>query len=527
MAKKKISRIQDSEIKKQLRNFAKKEYFEKKPLEIRVLQLKPGVVFKKGCMLPNLLIKKLAGTAYVIYLDYGAQLKFYYFAKNGMSMGGSNFDKNDKLLKEMHGKAKTLLKLPKTIKVIGLDEENKKIRQRWEKLTNKYSQKLGIKIKNLPAISIKKNIPENSIRIGIQQDKDILHFDLDYFNTELQDTILLRELFPILTNTPANNETVLMISTIWALILYDSKKYTQILNKISVKRGINKKAIGWIQDILLPYVKNNRENKDNFAQFLLKASIMINQSDVFTVNNFFDMFLLWLMKFGVDRHTQFNNTDEGSRQKSWLFFEMLELFYTQSDLCHNYGINPRKDSDLLLIHLCSRFLLGKESKVSREFMIGINPNNLQMESALENLNLSEFTDLIPEPMFSKNKEFLEDVLFYLLISKGIIVDSEDLIELQPNTEKIIEISIQNRTDWILMDVEFQADLKPPNKLILQKIDPPKLLEFAGDLNLVTCIKSTDKTGKCRLTLKMSFEDPLNPNKIKNSVIKIIDILVAL
>jgi hypothetical protein len=51
MAKKKIGRNQDAEIKKQLRNFAKKEFTEKKPLEIRVLQLKPEVVFKKGSML--------------------------------------------------------------------------------------------------------------------------------------------------------------------------------------------------------------------------------------------------------------------------------------------------------------------------------------------------------------------------------------------------------------------------------------------------------------------------------------------
>ncbi|MBA7567041.1 hypothetical protein ES708_08741 [subsurface metagenome] len=275
MAKKKISRIADAQIKKQLRNFAKKEYNEKKPLEIRVLQLKPGVTFKKGTMLPSLLIKKLSQTAYIVYLDYGDQLKFYYFSKDGIPLGGSNFDKSEKILKEMHGKAKTLLKLPKTEKIIGLDYENKKIRQRWEKLANKYSHKLGIKIKNLPVISIKKNISKNSIRLGIRQNEDIFHLDLDYFNTELQDTILLRELFPILTNIPVNKETFLMISTIWALTLGDSKKYTQILNKISVKRSINKKAKRWIREIFLPYIEKNPRNKDSFAQFLLKACIII------------------------------------------------------------------------------------------------------------------------------------------------------------------------------------------------------------------------------------------------------------
>ena len=77
MAKKKIGRNQNAEIKKQLRNFAKKEFNEKKPLEIRVLQLKPGVIFKKGSMLPNLMIKNLTGAAYIIYLDYRDQIKKY------------------------------------------------------------------------------------------------------------------------------------------------------------------------------------------------------------------------------------------------------------------------------------------------------------------------------------------------------------------------------------------------------------------------------------------------------------------
>lgn len=511
MAKKNIGRNQDAEIKKQLRNFAKNEFNEKKPLEIRVLQLKPGVVFKKGSMLPTLLIKKLAGTAYVIYLDYGDQLKFYYFAQNGMSLGSSNFDKSKKLLKEMHGKATTLLKLPKIVQIIGLETENKKLRERWEWLSKKYSHDLGFTIKNLPAISVKKNIPKNSIRIGIEQEKDILHFDYDYYNSDMQDTILRRELFPILTKNSVTKETIQIISTIWAITYDNSGEYPQILKKMSVIRSVNIKAVRWIDSVFLPYIKANPEKKEDFGRFLVRACMIITQNDLLEFYGFFDVFVLWLMKFGIERYTQFIDTDVGIIQKSWLYFEMLELFYGESILCQQYGIDQLHDESLPLIHLCNRVVLGKNSKVTREFWIGIVPNYSQMETALENLHFSEFTNLIPKSQYSKNKEFLEEGLIYLLISKRIIADTEEFIKLSPNTEKNIEILIQNRTDWILKDVEFQAELIPPNRIILQKIDPPKLFEFAGNFKLKIKFTTTDNAGNCHLMLKMSFENPFNPN----------------
>ena len=233
------------------------------------------------------------------------------------------------------------------------------------------------------------------------------------------------------------------------------------------------------------------------------------------------------MKYGIKQYTQFFDFDVKILKKSWLFFEMLELLFTESDLCQKYGIPPYKDRDLLLIHLCSRFVVGKDSQADREFLIGIIPNYPQMETALENLAYSKFNDFFPKPFFLATLyKFFQETLLYLLNSKGIVVDTDEFIELSRYSEKIIEILIQNKTDWILKNVELQAELTPQNRIKLQKIDPPRLQGFSGDLKLKIGIKSTDKAGKCRLSLKMSFEDPFNAGRMKNMLIKTINIQVS-
>ena len=281
-----------------------------------------------------------------------------------------------------------------------------------------------------------------------------------------------------------------------------------------------------IRKIFLPYIEDNPKNKDDFAQFVLKACIMIEQRDVFYIKKIFNLFLLWLMKFGIKRYFEFFDYNQEISKKSWLYFEMLELLFTESDLCQNYGINPHKDKDLLLIHLCSRFVIGKESQANRDFLTNINPNYSQMETALKNLQYSKFYNFFTIPFFLATLyEFFQETLSYLLNSKGLIVEAQNSLEIPPNTEKSIEIVIGNRTDCILKNVEFRADLQPPNRINFQKIDPPRLQAFSGDLDLTTYIKSADKTGKCKLILKISFEDPFNPKRREILVIKTFNIRV--
>jgi hypothetical protein len=520
MAKKKISRIQDAEIKKQLRSFAKKEYSEKKPLEIRVLQLKPGVVFKKGSMLPNLMIKNLTGTAYVIYLDYGDKLKFYYFAKNGMSMGGSNFDKSEKLLKEMHGKAKSIYKLPKIEHEIGLEKEIRLISDRLKKFIDRSARKFGLHIRTPPSISIKKNISSNNIRIGIFQQKDFMYFDYNHFKSDLQDPILFREIFPILTKTQRKNETIQLISTMWALTQSDSSGYIKKLKEITPKRNITKKTIDWIIKGLLPYLGDSSTRKEEFAEFLIKSCIIIEKSKIFNQNEFFDIFLIWLMEYGKKNHFYI----EPVRAKFWLYYELLKIYYFDTSLYKKYDFIPKFDPSYPLIHLCCRYFLEIDINIDYS---SIDSKYSQFENALRNLNFPGFLDLIPEPILKKNKDLIHEVLYHLLKSRGIKAECGQEIEIPINSEKIFEVSVENRTDWSFDGIEFFIETFPKNKINIKELDHLELLLLRDYLTLKIKIQSLNITGKCDLKLKISFRDPLNQKRREILTLKTINVRVSL
>lgn len=61
-----------------------------------MLKLKPKTVFKKGTILPNIMIKAFQITAFVIYLDFGEELRFYLFSAAGQSLGATTVEKTEK-----------------------------------------------------------------------------------------------------------------------------------------------------------------------------------------------------------------------------------------------------------------------------------------------------------------------------------------------------------------------------------------------------------------------------------------------
>jgi len=85
--------------------------------------------------------------------------------------------------------------------------------------------------------------------------------------------------------------------------------------------------------------------------------------------------------------------------------------------------------------------------------------------------------------------------------------------------------ISNRTDWVLKEVGFRANFKPPSRIALQKIEPEKILAFEGVINLKIKFKSLDKTGKSKLHVKMTYRNPLDIKTFENISIKDIEIRI--
>ena len=106
------------------------------------------------------------------------------------------------------------------------------------------------------------------------------------------------------------------------------------------------------------------------------------------------------------------------------------------------------------------------------------------------------------------EKILKETLFCLFNTKGLVVDSVDKMSMAINSQGIIEIKIKNKTNWVLTGASFKAQFRPSGRIMLQEIDPPQLQAFEGELKLKIKFKSADKTGKCRLNVKMLFEDPI-------------------
>jgi len=98
-------------LPKQLIQFGKREYREKKPLKVTILRVRDKTVFKQGFM-PSLIIKQHELVQYVIIADYDVILRLYLFTPTAILLGAENIEKNSTLLKNLTKSSRVLYTIP-------------------------------------------------------------------------------------------------------------------------------------------------------------------------------------------------------------------------------------------------------------------------------------------------------------------------------------------------------------------------------------------------------------------------------
>ena len=93
-------------------SFAKREFYQKRPISARVLRLKGKNVLSRG-LLPNLSIKEFPGIRFLVVLDYSDIFRIYYFDKTGKIVGGKNHEKTESFARRLDKNTKVLYSLPK------------------------------------------------------------------------------------------------------------------------------------------------------------------------------------------------------------------------------------------------------------------------------------------------------------------------------------------------------------------------------------------------------------------------------
>ena len=97
---------------KEVVKFAKREYSEKKPLNVRVLRVKDEKVYTKGGPLPSITIRKTHVPYYLVMLDYGDVYRVYSYTKDGILILGENIEKASDKIKELEKLTKIEYKIP-------------------------------------------------------------------------------------------------------------------------------------------------------------------------------------------------------------------------------------------------------------------------------------------------------------------------------------------------------------------------------------------------------------------------------
>ena len=98
-------------LPKELIQFGKREYREKKPVKVTIFRVRDKTIFKRG-FTPKIIIKQRDLIQYIILAEYDNNFRLYLFTPNGILLGAKNIDKNSILLKDLMKSSKVLYRIP-------------------------------------------------------------------------------------------------------------------------------------------------------------------------------------------------------------------------------------------------------------------------------------------------------------------------------------------------------------------------------------------------------------------------------
>ncbi|MHA2391078.1 MAG: hypothetical protein ACXAEX_03840 [Promethearchaeota archaeon] len=85
---------------KEIIKFAKREFKEKKPLNIKVLRVKDKQIFSRGGTIPSIRVRQAQVPYYLVVVEYEHYHRIYKYFKSGILISAENYEKHSKEIKE-------------------------------------------------------------------------------------------------------------------------------------------------------------------------------------------------------------------------------------------------------------------------------------------------------------------------------------------------------------------------------------------------------------------------------------------
>ncbi len=530
---------------KDIIQFGKREFKEKKPLSLEILRVKSKTVLTRG-VLPSLSIKQVKGAKYLVVADYKESFRVYSFTSTGELLSGQNIEKTAKLLKMLKKGTVKEYTLPKEPPKITIGDISAHYQEQFNKAQQSLNNAFGLNIKYPLSIATTKNLKKvNRRELCIQRNKILLKIDVKYWKTPIFEVIIHRELiYYFLRNMrifPKNKDLIYDFCYFLTAIFLRGEKAEHIFElweTISPEWNINN------------YELNLMENKDQILK-LINETYTENELKIFIGNVFSTLDILnkykilinseeflSLFKYFYHGFQKLNTTILFEKVLAKEFFIILrDLFFTifykkyflsqTSESLSEIKNEPNHYRNFLkLTHLIIIFsILGGEYHYITEFKskypVLTEDESLRILFPLPEYKLSStigyfINKTVVDNNISNFKTLLQDMFKSYIFNYCLKIryDSKFFCDIKSNESKMLSIKILNHSDMVIKDATLNLGIKPIKRMDLNVIKNPNNEDL--DKKLEWEYELTGKmAGKVNFSIQVEIKDPFIENNILN------------
>ncbi len=505
--------------RRNLKQFISQEFAIKKPLEARLIQLKPNVVFKKGTMLPNLLIKMRGKIQFIGYFNFGDEERLYFFNKLGENVGAENHPKEASVLPKLKGKIQTLYRLPKRDPNEGFDHVNQEIQSELSKRIHRMAAHFNLPIPEIPSVSMVKKLSNpNSLRIGVKIENSIIHINQNLWVSVLENFFYDREVFLAFFTGESSQEEFILLATQWSLL--KNPEARKLLNTAFGKiRGslspILQKYWEWMyKRLFLANIEITR-----YSEILFTCGLIFNGMHSPIAPTLLPIFLMWNMKSGPFSFKDFSQLPNFRLQKAWLIHRLYLLLFTNSSLLQKYQLGLDKFAEKQPIELLWFHYFLESWYLHSENPTDFKKPHLALPKEYIKSTYSEFLNLfidkqllpalrmVPIPVQEQLAPLFHEIFQKMFLHQLLQIDVQKPDIIRCNSKSKWSIHLKNQGDWILHETHFFATITPTNRADISFAPPPVVTVFDTTLDLEIQLKTTNITGKTKLQIGCNYKSP--------------------
>ncbi len=501
------------DVLKNIVKFARREYAEKKPLTLRVLRVKSKSILKRG-MLPNLNIKQVGSTHFIIIAEYSEHFRVYSFAKNGQLLGGENINKNPKVLKDLIKSTMLEYYLPKEKPKLTIDDITLHYKSEFEKTLKRLNRLFGFNFKVPYTIIAHKDL---SLRMGRMfgcaktKNQDKLVITPKVYKKDIFEVIIVREiLFLYLRDLIVLFQDIEGEEVYWYdLAIFFANFYLRNEKNDYIKNIMEKTTISFLnfQD----------GNKYYFSDKVLE--VLKKNTKIYTTKEINVLFsnVFGCLKVLKEYKIRFSYIEFAN-----LFYELCDLFLEGNN---NDLFKPCSKINYLIFHydhFQKTLEMNKDSKKDAFLclMFGLLSNKDSKVKSLSHLiqDIKVFTeDEIIQKEVVNFQKLIDDSLIEYIYNKSIKVKFSYEIE---NKSLELVVDIKNDSEIVFQNFTYNLTWKPKNRINQISVEEQKKSKDLHQDLRKKYVFSIEKQGTISFFLTITFTNPLNLEKSLKIITKL-------